>query len=237
MPRRVHPRQRVLTAVVHACFQDRRDETAVRLSPCVPRSETRKRADADGMQHLLSRAVWDTARDEQFAYVTVHLGDSEGVVVIDETGFPKKETCLSGGCPAVQQHAGQDGHLPSGGLPGLYWPPLPHAAGSKTVPAPGLAPDTAFTTKLALAQSILAAGVPLAWVVVDTVYGRSGVLVRLAVSDAGGNGERGREPLSAVSAFPGGPGGLAGPLGARAPATWPGRRWAQDEYEVHSTHG
>ncbi|MCY3660228.1 MAG: transposase [Caldilineaceae bacterium] len=37
-------------------------------------------------------AVWsaDAARDELFAYVAEHLGDPAGVVVLDETGFPKK---------------------------------------------------------------------------------------------------------------------------------------------------
>lgn len=34
----------------------------------------------------------DAARDALYAYVAEHLGAPEGVVVIDETGFPKQET-------------------------------------------------------------------------------------------------------------------------------------------------
>ena len=44
------------------------------------------------MQHLLGRASWDAdrLRDELRAYVVEHLGDSEGVLILDETGFLKK---------------------------------------------------------------------------------------------------------------------------------------------------
>jgi SRSO17 transposase len=42
----------------------------------------------DGMQHLLARAVWDqdAVRDEVRGWVVEHLGDPEGVLVVDETG-------------------------------------------------------------------------------------------------------------------------------------------------------
>ena len=45
-----------------------------------------------GIQHLLGRAVWveGGVRDEVRAYVVEHLGDPEGVLVVDETGFLKK---------------------------------------------------------------------------------------------------------------------------------------------------
>jgi SRSO17 transposase len=48
----------------------------------------------DGMQRLLSQAVWDTdgVRDDLRAYVLSQLGTSEAIVVIDETGFPKRGT-------------------------------------------------------------------------------------------------------------------------------------------------
>ena len=44
------------------------------------------------MQHLLSRARWDTdgVRDDLRDYVTAHLGDADAVLVVDETGDLKK---------------------------------------------------------------------------------------------------------------------------------------------------
>ena len=45
----------------------------------------------DGVQHLLARADWnaDAVRDDLTRYVAEHLGDSAGVLVVDETGFLK----------------------------------------------------------------------------------------------------------------------------------------------------
>jgi SRSO17 transposase len=45
-----------------------------------------------GVQHLLGRASWDAdeVRDDLCAYVVKHLGDPEGVLIVDETGFLKK---------------------------------------------------------------------------------------------------------------------------------------------------
>jgi SRSO17 transposase len=46
----------------------------------------------DGMQNLLSRAVWDAeaVRDDLRSYVVDHLGDPGAVLVVDETGDLKK---------------------------------------------------------------------------------------------------------------------------------------------------
>ncbi len=46
----------------------------------------------DGMQRLLSNAVWDEngVRDELRSYVLAHLRDPYAVVAIDETSFPKR---------------------------------------------------------------------------------------------------------------------------------------------------
>src|SRR5215469_1591700 len=43
----------------------------------------------DGMQRLLTRAVWDTdgVRDDLRSYVLEHLGQGSVVLVIDETSF------------------------------------------------------------------------------------------------------------------------------------------------------
>jgi SRSO17 transposase len=45
-----------------------------------------------GVQHLLGRARWDADEvcKDLGAYVVEHLGDSQAVLVLDETGFLKK---------------------------------------------------------------------------------------------------------------------------------------------------
>ena len=45
-----------------------------------------------GLQHLLSRAVWDAdgVRDDLRGYVTDHLGHQDAVLVVDETGDLKR---------------------------------------------------------------------------------------------------------------------------------------------------
>ena len=64
-------------------------------------AETAGDATPYGLQHLLGRAVWsaDAARDELYAYGVEHLGDPGGMVVVDETGFPKKGTHSAGVAP------------------------------------------------------------------------------------------------------------------------------------------
>jgi SRSO17 transposase len=94
------------------------DELAGRLAPRFGRVEPRRRALAylrgllapverkngwqlaeaagdrtpDGMQDFLSRMRRDAdaVRDDLRAYVVEHLGDAEGVLVLDETGFVRK---------------------------------------------------------------------------------------------------------------------------------------------------
>src|SRR6187401_2832305 len=48
--------------------------------------------DPHGMQHLLARASWDTdgVRDDLRDYVVGALGDTDGILVVDETGDLKK---------------------------------------------------------------------------------------------------------------------------------------------------
>jgi SRSO17 transposase len=48
--------------------------------------------DPHGVQHLLNRASWDTdgVRDDLRDYVITHLGDTDAVLVVDETGDLKK---------------------------------------------------------------------------------------------------------------------------------------------------
>src|SRR6478609_4432354 len=55
-------------------------------------------ASPDRVQDFLSRMRWDAeaVRDDLRAYVVEHLGDAEGVLVLDETGFVKKGTKSAG---------------------------------------------------------------------------------------------------------------------------------------------
>jgi hypothetical protein len=64
----------------------------------------------DGMQHLLSRAVWDedAVRDDVRAYVIEHLGGPDAVLVIDETGDLKKGTATVG---VQRQYTGTAGRV------------------------------------------------------------------------------------------------------------------------------
>jgi SRSO17 transposase len=46
----------------------------------------------DGMQRLLSHAVWesDGVRDDLRSYVMEQLGGEAAILIIDETSFPKR---------------------------------------------------------------------------------------------------------------------------------------------------
>ena len=62
-------------------------------------------ATPDGVQDFLSRAQWDAGavRDDLQAYAVEHLGDTNAVLVLDETGFVKRATKSAG---VQRQHAG-----------------------------------------------------------------------------------------------------------------------------------
>jgi SRSO17 transposase len=142
-----------------------------------------------GVPRLLDAARWDAdaVRDDLRAYVIEHLGDARGVLVVDETGFLKKGTKSVG---VARQYSGTAGRtencqvgvfLAYAGRQGrafldraLY---LPKAwADDPTRRAEAGVPETVrFATKGALAKAMLqrafVGGVPVAWVVGDTVYG------------------------------------------------------------------
>src|SRR5512142_857510 len=62
----------------------------------------------DGMQRLLRRADWDVdgVRDDVRDYVARHLGDRDGVLIADDTGFLKKGTRSAG---VQRQYSGTAG--------------------------------------------------------------------------------------------------------------------------------
>jgi SRSO17 transposase len=64
----------------------------------------------DGVQRLLARADWDAdaVRDDLGRYVAEHLGDRQGVLIVDETGFLKKGVQSVG---VARQYSGTAGRI------------------------------------------------------------------------------------------------------------------------------
>jgi SRSO17 transposase len=156
----------------------------------------------DGVQHLLARADWnaDAVRDDLTRYVAEHLGDSAGVLVVDETGFLKKGTKS---CGVARQYSGTAGRIENcqvGVFLGyatrsgqalidreLYLPKewAQDASRRKTA---GVPKAVTFETKLVLARRMIeravAAGLPSKWVTADAVYG-SDYHFRIALENQG----------------------------------------------------
>ncbi len=146
-------------------------------------------ATPDGMERLLSTAVWEVTgvRDELQSWVIERLGDPDGVLVLDETGFLKKGTKSVG---VKRQYSGTAGRIENcqvgvflgyataGGYTLLdrevYLPQewTTDAARRREAQIPD---EVSFATKPALGQRMVeravAAGVPFRWVTGDTVYG------------------------------------------------------------------
>jgi SRSO17 transposase len=63
---------------------------------------------AHGVQRLLAEADWDeeAVRDDLRAYVIDHLGEAEGILAVDETGFVKKGKKSAG---VARQYSGTAG--------------------------------------------------------------------------------------------------------------------------------
>lgn len=75
----------------------------------------------DGMQRLLNRSAWDAdaVRDDLRDYVAEHLGDADGVLIIDETGFLKKENQVRQRPTPVLRDRRTDRELPARGVPSV----------------------------------------------------------------------------------------------------------------------
>src|SRR5437764_3497918 len=146
-------------------------------------------ATPDGVQHLLARADWDAdaVRDDLIGYVAEHLGHPDGVLVVDETGFPKRGDHSVG---VQRQYCGAVGKVENcqvGVFLGYVSPrgralldravylPKEWAADGTRRKRAGVPKGTAFATKVELAEQLVAravaAGVPAKWVTADAVYG------------------------------------------------------------------
>ena len=142
-----------------------------------------------GVQRLLSSYRWDAdlVRDDLAGYVVEHLGDADGVLVVDETGFLKKGNKSAG---VQRQYSGTAGRIENcqigvflayASAKGrtlldreLYLPQV-WAEDRERRREAGVPEDVGFQTKPRLAQRMLEraleSGVPFGWVAGDEVYG------------------------------------------------------------------
>ena len=147
-----------------------------------------------GMQHLLSRAVWDAdgMRDDIRDHVVESLADPEAILVVDETGDLKKGTESVG---VQRQYTGTAGRIENCQMSvflvyatgaghamidrELYlpasWAEDPARRARAAVPA-----RTVFATKPVLARDMIdravRAGAPARWVTGDEAYGKDSQL-------------------------------------------------------------
>jgi SRSO17 transposase len=156
----------------------------------------------DGVQHLLARAGWDAdaVRDDLTGYVAEHLGQPDGILVVDETGFLKKGTKS---CGVARQYSGTAGRIENcqvgvflgyvttkgqALLDRALYLPKQWAEDTDRRAEAGVPAAVEFATKIALGRRMIeravAAGVPAGWVTADAVYG-SDYHFRIAAENLG----------------------------------------------------
>ncbi|EKU96225.1 transposase family protein [Leptolyngbya sp. PCC 7375] len=144
-----------------------------------------------GIQNLLGRSVWeaDGVRDELIEYVQEHLFSTDGVGVLDETGFIKKGKQSVG---VQRQYSGTVGKVENCqiGVFLSYVSDQGHTFLDRALYLPeswtqdpdrcrraGVPDDIEFATKPALAQQMVARttdlGMCFAWITGDAVYGNN----------------------------------------------------------------
>lgn len=143
----------------------------------------------DGMQRLLTGAVWDTdgVRDDLRSYVLEQLGQELVVLVIDETSFPKRGKKSAG---VGLQYCGTTGQVENCQV-GVFlssvtskghafidrelYLPLDWCEDCDRCRVAGIPESVRFQTKPELArrmiERIVQTRLPVSWVVADTVYG------------------------------------------------------------------
>jgi SRSO17 transposase len=149
------------------------------------------------MQSLLGRSRWDAdaLRDEVRAYVVEALGDDDGVLVVDETGFLKKGEHSVG---VARQYSGTAGRIENCQI-GVFlsyasrwgqalidrrlYLPQAWAEDSARRAKTAVPEGTTFMTKPQIARELIAtaldAGVPCAFVLGDALYGSDRRLRRM----------------------------------------------------------
>jgi len=145
----------------------------------------------DGMQRLLRRADWDVdgVRDDVRGYVVEQLGEPDGVLIADDTGFLKKGTRSAG---VQRQYSGTAGRTENCQV-GVFlayasahghalidrelYLPQSWAGDPERRRAAGIPEEVEFTTKPRQARAMIAraiaAGVPFAWFTADEAYGQA----------------------------------------------------------------
>jgi SRSO17 transposase len=143
----------------------------------------------DGVQRLLNAADWevDAVRDDLRSYVVEHLGQENGVLIVDETGFVKKGDKSVG---VKRQYSGTAGRIENCQI-GVFlgyasdkgaafldrslYLPQDWVQDKARCREAGVPEPVAFATKPELACQMLVraldAGVPCTWVTGDEIYG------------------------------------------------------------------
>ncbi len=152
-------------------------------------AEHAREARPDGMQRLLSQAVWDSdgVRDELRTYALEQLGRESAILVIDESGFPKRGHKSAG---VGMQYCGVTGQVQNCQV-GVFlsyvtarghtlidrelYLPLDWIEDPARCRAAGIPETVRFQTKpeqaVRMIDRIRRAQIPICWVVADTVYG------------------------------------------------------------------
>lgn len=154
-------------------------------------AEQRGDAHPYGFQHLLNRACWDTQgmRDAVSRRVYQALGDEEGVLIVDETGFLKKGRHSAG---VKRQYSGTAGRIENcqigvflgyascwgqGLIDRALFLPEEWSVDRARCQAAGIPSEVKHQPKTELARQMLIRaldqGVNARWVTGDAVYGNS----------------------------------------------------------------
>jgi SRSO17 transposase len=149
------------------------------------------------MQALLGRSLWDAdqLRDEVRGYAIEALGDPDGVLIVDETGFVKKGQHSAG---VARQYSGTAGRIENCQV-GVFlayasrygqalidrrlYLPESWAKDRARCERAAIPAEVEFMTKPKMARAMieatLEAGVPCAYVLGDAVYGADSSLRRM----------------------------------------------------------
>ncbi|MFC3824287.1 IS701 family transposase [Planomonospora venezuelensis] len=143
----------------------------------------------EGMQRLLNSYTWDAdaVRDDLRAYVVEKLGDADGVLIVDETGFVKKGDRSAG---VQRQYSGTAGRIENCQV-GVFvayssargralidrelYLPKSWTTDQERCAQAAIPDSVVFATKPVMARAMLertlAAGVPARWITADEGYG------------------------------------------------------------------